>query len=90
MMREPERAYDSFVVRLWRDPASGRLLRAEVEHVQTGNISAERGVPPEWILDCVRSCLEGRVGDGAGEREREAAPSGSPDSARGSGRPVGS
>lgn len=78
MMREPERAYDSFVVRLWRDPASGRLLRAEVEHVQTGTISAERGVPPEWILDCLRSCLEGRLGAGAGEPERDAATFGSP------------
>ena len=68
-------AYDSFVVRLWREPGSGRLLRAEVEHVQTGTVSAERGVPPEWVLDCLRTCLDVRARtDDAAERSPRVPP----------------
>ena len=32
----PERFYDAFVVRLWHDRTTGRLLRAEVEHAASG------------------------------------------------------
>ena len=83
MSREPERAYDSFVVRLWRDAATGRLLRAEVEHVQTGQVSAGRGVAPEWVLGCFRACLDGQAAATVGGHGRDAEPSGLPDSGSG-------
>ena len=46
-------AYDSFLVRLWREPTTGSLLRVEIEHVQDGVIRDGRAVPPEWILDAL-------------------------------------
>ncbi len=58
MPHEPGCAYDSFVVRLWREPATGAVLRAEVEHVQGGTIEAGRRVAPEWVLARLRACLE--------------------------------
>ncbi len=72
MPREPGPAYDSFVVRLWRERASGRLLRAEVEHVQTGAVVVGRRIVPSWILDTLRSCLRGRAlaGDDASPEEQ--------------------
>ena len=57
MPREPGPAYDSFVVRLWREAAGGRLLRAEVEHLQTGAVHIGRGIVPGWILDILAACL---------------------------------
>ncbi len=36
MPNEAVHAYDSFVVRLWHEPVTGTVLRAEVEHVQGG------------------------------------------------------
>lgn len=56
-----ERRYDAFVVRLWRDGASGRLLRAEVEHAVSGDRRRATGPPESWIIDQIRACL---VGDG--------------------------
>jgi hypothetical protein len=57
MPHEPGPAYDSFVLRLWRETASGRLLRAEVEHLQTGAVHVGRGIVPGWILDTLRACV---------------------------------
>lgn len=37
-----DRRYDTFVVRLWRDLVSHRVLRAEIEHVQSGLRSNRR------------------------------------------------
>lgn len=54
MADERERRYDTFVVRLWRDLVSRRVLRAEVEHVQSGHRSERR-----W-----RSAVDGDDGDG--------------------------
>lgn len=52
-----KRRQDTFVVRLWRDVTSLRLLRAEVDHVQSGVHTEHRWKAsnsendPEWILD---------------------------------------
>jgi hypothetical protein len=59
MARETGSLYDSFVVRLWRDPATRSVRRAEVTHVQTGEVRKERGVEMEWILQALRDCLQG-------------------------------
>ena len=61
--------YDAFVVRLWH-LGTGQLLRAEVEHVQTGSISNGRGVAPAWILRRLRECLDGRVTTGSSQAQR--------------------
>ena len=42
--------YDAFVVRLWREAASGPCLRAEVEHVGTGVRVRAAAVPTAWVL----------------------------------------
>jgi hypothetical protein len=44
-----ERRYDSFVVRLWREEGTVRLLRVAVEHVQSDAVASARGVGIEWI-----------------------------------------
>lgn len=64
MTDERERRYDTFVVRLWRDLVSRRVLRAEVEHVQSGHRSERRwrttpdgaggGDGLDWIADQIR------------------------------------
>ncbi len=58
MPNETGHAYDSFVVRLWHDPTTGTVPRAEIEHVQDGTVTTGRRVAPEWILDRLRACLE--------------------------------
>ncbi len=42
--------YDAFVVRLWREAATGPCLRAEVEHVGTGARVRAAAVPTAWVL----------------------------------------
>ncbi len=49
--------YDAFVVRLWRDATTGRLLRAEVEHAGTGALTRAAEVGAGWILSQIRDCL---------------------------------
>jgi hypothetical protein len=49
--------YDAFVVRLWRDAATGRLLRAEVEHAPTGALARAAGVSTAWVLSQISACL---------------------------------
>src|SRR5262245_55131412 len=44
-----ERVYDSFIVRLWREVGNPRLLRVEVEHAQSGDVTSARGVAVDWI-----------------------------------------
>lgn len=51
------RLYDSFIVRLWRDEGSDSILRAEVEHVQTGLSIDNVRVTPEWVTAAIQSCL---------------------------------
>ena len=49
--------YDAFVVRLWRDAPTGRLLRAEVEHAGTGALARAAEVGAGWVLRQIRACL---------------------------------
>jgi hypothetical protein len=42
--------YDAFVVRLWREAATGSCLRAEVEHVGSGVRVRAAAVPTAWVL----------------------------------------
>jgi hypothetical protein len=51
---QPPRNYNSFVVRVWYAMTKGRLLRAEIDHVQTGAIYVGRDVPESWILETVQ------------------------------------
>ena len=53
--------YDAFVVRLWRDAATGRLLRAEVEHAGTGGIARAADVTAGWVLRQIQACLTERL-----------------------------
>ena len=53
--------YDAFVVRLWREAGTDRVLRAEVEHVRTGALARAAGVPTGWVLAEIRA----RLADGA-------------------------
>lgn len=52
------RHYDSFVVRLWHDPASSRFLRAEVRHVQTDLAETAVDVDPAWLLTAITGYLD--------------------------------
>ena len=45
---------DAFVVRLWRDAATGHVLRAEIEHVWTGVLTRTADVTAGWILRQLR------------------------------------
>jgi hypothetical protein len=75
MSLERERRYDTFVVRLWRDLVSRRVLRAEVEHVQSGH-RVERhwsagdggGDGLEWIAEQIDGDADGE-GDEGDRRE---------------------
>ncbi len=53
--------YDSFVIRVWQETINGHLLRAEIDHVQSGAVFVRRDVPPGWILDTLRSALKART-----------------------------
>jgi hypothetical protein len=53
MRHQPGHDYDSFVVRLWRDSGDRSLLRAEIEHVQSGQVGASIGHSWEWIADAL-------------------------------------
>jgi hypothetical protein len=53
-----ERRYDSFVVRLWIDPARSTWLRAEVEHVQTGLLERGIDITPFWVQQTIVALLE--------------------------------
>jgi hypothetical protein len=53
MGHQPGHDYDSFVVRLWRDSGDRSLLRAEIEHVQSGRVSASVGHSWASIADAL-------------------------------------
>jgi hypothetical protein len=61
-----DRLYDAFVVRLWRDAGSGRIQRAEVEHVESGMVARAAGVSAGWVLTQIRA----RLGSRPAEEER--------------------
>jgi len=50
--------YDSFVVRLWHESVSGRLLRAEIDHVQSGAVQVGREVEMDWIPEMLRDAIQ--------------------------------
>jgi hypothetical protein len=50
--------YDAFVVRLWCNATSQRVVRAEVEHVRTGALTRAANVPAEWILSQIVTHLQ--------------------------------
>ena len=58
MTNDGRRVYDSFVVRIWRDVASGDCQRIEVEHVQTAQLDHAAGVAPDWILQRIADHLD--------------------------------
>ena len=58
MGHEPGHDYDSFVVRLWRDAVTRALLRAEIEHVQTGRVDCSVGSSWEWIQERLDARLD--------------------------------
>jgi hypothetical protein len=58
MTSDHTKRYDSFVVRVWRETASGRLLRAEVDHVQSGAVYVARNLGLTWFQDTLRSALD--------------------------------
>jgi hypothetical protein len=68
MRHEPGHGYDSFVVRLWHEAVTGDLLRAEVEHVQSGSVDARVGVSWDWIRDWLRGCLNRHSNEGEESR----------------------
>jgi hypothetical protein len=50
--------YDSFVVRIRHEAITGRILRAEIDHVQSGAVQVGREVEMDWILETLRNAME--------------------------------
>jgi hypothetical protein len=71
MSRPETTVYDSYLVRVWREPETGRLRRVEIEHVQDGAIRTGRAVPAEWILDALGVQLQTVAGSTDGRRSRK-------------------
>jgi hypothetical protein len=53
--------YDSFMIRLWHGATGERLLRAEIDHIQTGAVYVGRDIPAEWIEQTVRASIRQRA-----------------------------
>jgi len=53
--------YDSFMIRLWHGATGERLLRAEIDHIQTGAVYIGRDIPAEWIEETVRASIRQRA-----------------------------
>lgn len=62
--------YDSFVIRLWQEEVTGRLLRAEVDHVQSGAVYVARDIGLAWVQDT----LDRALGIGPGDDPQRAPP----------------
>jgi hypothetical protein len=52
------RRYDSFVVRLWFDPERAAVLRAEIQHVQSGLVEQAVDVTAAWVEQTILALLE--------------------------------
>jgi hypothetical protein len=50
--------YDSFVVRIRHEAITGRILRAEIDHVQSGAVQIGREVEMDWILETLRNAMQ--------------------------------
>ena len=57
MSNEPSPRYDSFVIRVWQEATTGRLLRAEVDHVPSGAVHVGRGTGLAWIQTTLHKVL---------------------------------
>ena len=57
MSNDYSKRYDSFVIRVWREKASGRLLRAEVDHIQSGAVHIGRNTGLNWIQHTLNKVL---------------------------------
>jgi hypothetical protein len=64
MTRGDRPDYDSFMIRIWHGAGGDRLLRAEVDHIQTGAVYVGREVSADWIEQTVRDSIR-RHADGA-------------------------
>lgn len=53
--------YDSFMIRLWHGATGERLLRAEIDHIQTGAVYVGRDIPAAWIEQTVRASIRQRA-----------------------------
>lgn len=71
MEHDPNTTYDSFVVRLWHEPESGRLLRAEINHVQTGAVFVGRTDVRNWILATLDEAVSGRAHPGRDDAPKD-------------------
>jgi hypothetical protein len=60
------RQYDSFVVRVWRHPGAGRLVRADIRHVQSGASDSAIDCDAGWISEA----LGRQLGEGGGNQPR--------------------
>lgn len=49
--------YDSFLIRIWQEAGTGRLLRAEVDHVQSGAVHIGRNSGLDWIQDTLKTVM---------------------------------
>ncbi len=63
MSNDCTKRYDSFVIRVWRETASGRLLRAEVDHVQSGAVHIGRNTGLAWIQHTLHKVLGRNIDD---------------------------
>ena len=52
--------YDSFMIRIWHGATGERLLRAEIDHIQTGAVFVGREVTADWIEQTVRASIRQR------------------------------
>jgi hypothetical protein len=59
--------YDSFMIRVWHGAAGERVLRAEIDHIQSGAVYVGRDVPPDWIEQTVRATIRRRA-DASGDQ----------------------
>jgi hypothetical protein len=62
MPNERAQHYDSFVIRIWQEAGTGRLLRAEVDHVQSGAVHIGRNTGLDWIQHTLQTVM-GRDGE---------------------------
>ena len=64
MSNDRAQRYDSFVIRIWQEAGTGRLLRAEVDHVQSGAVHVGRNTGLDWIRHTLGEVL-GEDGESA-------------------------
>jgi hypothetical protein len=73
MSNDRGQRYDSFVIRIWQEAGTGRLLRAEVDHVQSGAVHVGRNTALDWIQHTLQTVM-GNAGEPATEEADPPAP----------------